>query len=324
MLKIYNYITKTALIIAIFTIPAIAFAGTSGDFGSDSWDSGSGWSDWGGSTPTYSYEYTPNYTYTTPSYGSYNTGYTPYYTPSYTTPSYGSGYSYSYTPNYYTPTYTTPSYGSVYTGSSYGGSSIPSSTVSNSSATASNTNINNNNVYVYTTPTNGSYYNNSFYNQNLSGYCDITPSNPRVGQTVTANAYATGGNGGYTYTWGGDLNSYSYNSNGSNVSFTSYSAGTRNITVTIRSNSETITRSCSVVFQNNNNSYYGSTADYQSSVAITRSISPSGSGIYLNDLPATGLSLNFTTYMIAIMILILALVSTFVFQAKKRLIKENA
>lgn len=322
MLKIYNYITKTALIIAIFTIPAIVSAGTSGYFGSDSWNSGSGWSDWGGNAPVYSYEYTPNYTYTYPSY---------------TTPSYNTGYyrGSSYTPNYYTPTtYTTPSYGIGYYGSSYGGSSVPNSSVNTSSsnstatATSNNTNINNNNVYVYTNPTgNAVVYNPS--HQNLNGYCNIVPTNPRLGQTVTATAYATGGIGNYTYSWGGDLNTNSY---GVSTSFTSYNPGTKNITVTIRSDQEVVTRTCNVTFGNTYNTissyysgnYYGTQYGTQSSLAITRSISPSGSGIYLNDLPATGLSLNFVSYMVIFMIIILAVISTFVLQSRKRLLKARS
>ena len=325
MLKIYNTITKTALIIAIFTIPAMVSAGTSGDYGSDSWNSGSGWLGWGSETPTYYYQYTPNYTYTSPSYAS---------------PSYNTGYSVrsSYTPNYYSPSYVTPSYGGGYYGSSYSGSSIPSSNnITNTStsganatatatATSNNTNINNNNVYVYTNPTgNAVVYNPN--RQVLNGYCDIVPNNPRVGQTVTATAYTTGGVGSYSYVWGGDLNTAAY---GVSTPFTSYNPGTKNITVTIRSDQEVITKTCSVTFGNNyntasynynNSSYNGS----QSSVAITRTLSSGlSSGVYLNDLPATGLSLNFTSYMIAIMVLILTIVFTFVTQAKKRLLKEVA
>jgi hypothetical protein len=313
MLKIYNTITKTALIIAIFTIPAIVSAGTSGSFGSDSWDSGSGWSDWGGNVPVYSYEYTPNYTYTTPSY----------------TP--------SYTPNYYTPSYTTPSYGGgYYGGSSYSASSIPSSNYVNNTSnntstsganatatatatnTSNNTNVNNNNVYVYTTPSgNAVVYNPN--HQTLNGYCEIVPANPRVGQTVTATAYATGGIGNYSYLWGGDQNIHA---SGVSTSFTSYNPGTKYITVTIRSDQEVITKTCNVTFTNSYNtaSSYTTYNNTPSSVAITRSLS---SGVYLNDLPATGLSLNFISYMVAIMVLILAIVFTFVTQAKKRLLREE-
>lgn len=326
MLKTYNTITKTALIIAIFTIPAMVSAGTSGYFGSDSWDSGSGWSDWGGNTPTYSYEYAPNYTYTTPSYNNY-------YTPSYTTPSYNTGYSSrsSYTPNYYTPSYTTPSYGGGYYGSSYSGSSIPSSNYVNNTSTSganatatatnNNTNVNNNNVYVYTNPSGNAVIYNPAH-QTLNGYCDIVPANPRIGQTVTATAYATGGIGNYSYLWGGDQNIHT---SGVSTSFTSYNPGTKYITVTIRSDQEVVTKTCNVTFGNAYNTasygYINNTySNTPSSVAITKSLS---SGVYLNDLPATGLSLNFISYMISIMVLILAIVFTFVTQAKKRLLREE-
>ena len=274
---------------------------------------------------------------------------------------------------------------------------------SNSTSSSSAVAINNNNVYVYTNPTgNAVVYNPG--RQVLSGYCEITPSNPRTGQTVTATAYATGGIGNYTYTWGGDINQ----TTGVSTSFTSYTTGTKNIIVTIRSDQEVVTKSCNVTFVNDsfnnglsatcfanptfaninqtvtwrvsvtggngfNYSYnwsgtdglsgsgdtisraYGTTGTKQanvtvfsngqsvttscstniggtsgfftgSSVNITGSNLTSGtpvSGIFLGDLPATGLSLGFVDYMIGFMILILASVFTFVYQAKKRLTVEN-
>jgi hypothetical protein len=391
MLKIYKQITKIAFIAAILVIPAITHAGGTGTYGSGSWDGGWGWSDWGGNTDSYDTYYTPVYDYSSPSYGS----------------NYGSSYGGS---SYY------PSYTPSYSGGSYGGSSIPSSTnvsntnhnTSNSSSSANasssnvNTNINNNNVYVYTNPTGNAVVYNPAH-QNLSGYCEITPANPRTGQTVTATAYATGGIGNYTYTWGGDINQ----TTGVSTSFTSYTTGTKNIIVTIRSDQEVVTKSCNVTFVNDsynnglsatcfanptfaninqtvtwrvnvsggngyNYSYnwsgtdglsgsgdsisraYGTTGTKQANVtvyangqSVTTSCSTniggvngsftgssinitggvtSGtpvSGIFLGDLPATGLSLSFVDYMIGFMILILASVFTFVYQAKKRLTVEN-
>ena len=241
--------------------------------------------------------------------------------------------------------------------------------------------------------------------QALTGNCTITPSHARLGQPVTATAYATGGIGNYTYTWGGDI----YSSTGASTSFTSYTAGTKNINLTIRSDQEIITTSCNVVFDNNDsnndnlsaNCYanpttantnqvvtwtvtpYGGNGSYSynwsgtdnltgynqsvsklygyagtknayvtvssngrtvttscsmnvngyngvsytgSSVNITPNITSGTpvSGVYLSQLPATGLSLNFVDYMIALMVIVLASVFTFIHQARKRLIAENA
>lgn len=332
MLKTNTQIKKT-IFIAIFTvlmIPTLASADLTGYYGSDSYDYG-GWgsvTDYSmydyGSTPTYSNQ--PIYAdyYSSPSYGGSN--YSSY------TPSYGS-YSGS---NYggYTPSY-----------SSYSASSIPSSnynstsnsnsnkntntsnsnSTSSSSAVAVNNNVNNNNVYVYTNPTGNAVVHNP-QRQVLSGYCTIVPSNPRIGQTVTATAYATGGIGNYTYVWGGDINSVS----GASTSFTSYTVGTKNITVTIRSDQEIITKTCTVTFENTNyTSYYnnnvGGTSYTGSSINLTPGITSGTpvSGVYLSQLPATGLSLSFFDYMIATMVVILGAVFAFIYQARKRLTVEN-
>lgn len=245
MLKTNTQIKKLVFtaIFAVFMIPAMVSAGSTGSSGSGSWG-GDSWGSWGGYSPTYSYSYTPSYSYSSGS------SYRPSYSSGYSYPSYGYSYP-SYVSSY------VPSYG-YYSGGNYSTPSYSNNTsksTSNATASASssnvNTNINNNNVYVYTNPGgNAVVYNPSHVN--LSGYCNIVPSNPKVGQTVTATAYASGGVGDYTYVWGGDINY----STGSATSFTSYTTGTKNITVTIRSGQETVTRTCNVTFENdyyNNN-----------------------------------------------------------------------
>lgn len=408
MLNTNKQIKKVVLValIAIFTMPAIASADSSYGFDNGGYDTG-GWGSWGGGSSAY--DYTPTYSYQ-PVYGGSN------YTPSYGGSSYTSDYG---------------SYGS-YPGISYSGSSIPSSTynsndnanknnnknnnanknvnknksnstsTSSSSAVAVNNNVNNNNVYVYTNPTGNAVVYNPAHIP-LTGYCVITPQNAQLGQTVVATAYASGGTGNYTYTWGGDI----YSASGASTSFTSYTAGTKTIIVTIRSGSEVATKSCDVTFGNNQNydlsavcyanptnaginqvvtwsvnptggngnytyswsgtdnltgynqyvskqygysgtktayvtvssggrtvttscsmnvSGYGGVSYTGSSINITPDITSGTpvSGVYLSQLPATGLSLGFTEYMIAAMVMVLAAVFTFVYQARKRLMLENA
>ncbi len=314
MLKTKIQIKKIVIFTAfvVFIIPSIVLAGSTGSSGSGSWGGDSGWSDWDYGS-VYNYTYTPNYSYDNSLY------YPSYYQPSYNSyDSYSSSYYPSYTPSYssYIPSYSYDSYSSSYI-PSYGYEKTTSSTTTN-------TNINTNNIYVYTNPNGNAVINNPSY-VNLTGYCNIVPSNPKLGQTVTATAYASGGIGNYTYNWGGDLLVNAY---GSATSFTSYTPGTKNITVTIRSGQDVVTRTCSVTFENTN--YY---AGYSSSVTSGTPVSgiymqkvTSGtpiSGVYLNDLPETGLSLNFVHYMIISMVVILALVFTFIIQSRKRLISEN-
>lgn len=420
MLNTNKQIKKVILValLAIFTLPTVASADTSYGFDGGGYDSG--WGSWGGGSSAY--DYTPTYSYQ-PTYSDY-----------YNAPSYGGG-SYS-TPSYGGSNYTSD-YGSYYSTPSYTSSSAPvgnyntnlndntnknnnkntltnknnidvkntntntssSNSTSSSSATAINNNVNN--VYVYANPTGNAVVYNPQH-QYLNVYCVITPSNPRTGQMVTATAYASGGTGNYTYTWGGDV----YSTSGPTTTFTSFTTGTKNITVTARSGQEIITKSCDVVFENENNnnnlsavcyanptsaninqtvtwsvtpnggngsySYnwsgtdglsgygqyttkqygysgtksayvtvtsggktvtancsmvvYGNTTYGVSSVNITPNITSGTpvSGVYLSQLPATGLSLGFVEYMVAGMVLVLAGVVTFIYQARKRLMLENA
>lgn len=429
-------ITKTTKFVAFAFLLAFLIPTTASAYKNDSWgdsysESDYGWSDW--SSPStgsydygsYSYDYTPDYSYdyiapsySTPDYPSYGGGYD--YGNYYTGSTGGSSYYPSYTGSvggstYYTPStpatsyssassnpYTTSSSNSIATNSTKVTSTNTNNNNSSASATGGNAVNNNvNNVYVYTNPTGNAVVNNPAY-QRLDGYCIITPSNPRTGQTVTATAYMTGGIGEYSYTWGGDLTS---SATGVSTSFTSYTAGTKNITVTARSGQDVKTVNCNVTFQNDTyynggniitavcypssqtvginqivtwratvtggSGYYtyswtGSDSLYGNNNTVTKSYSYAGqkyatvtatsngqsisatcytnvnaisagtsvsgvyvqpayinpgkpvSGVYLNDLPATGISLTWMHYMIAIMVLTLAGVATYISKNKAR------
>lgn len=233
-------------------------------------------------TPSYDwYDYsTPSYDYTTPtySYGGGSTGgsggYTYYPESQYvyqpTGGTGGGGYAYYPESQYvYTPTtgstgggYTgAPNYQYVYTSSS---NTNTNTNTNNNANTNTNTNTttataNNNNTNIFNPVNNndarinlvvlggGGGTGNTNTNQSLSGTCVINPSSAYVNQDVSFSASASGGSGGYTYSWTGDNGIFS-----SNQSFTgrfSY-AGVKNATVTIRaSDGQSVTRSCSVNIQ---------------------------------------------------------------------------
>lgn len=419
MLNTNKQIKKVVLValFAIFTIPTLVSAGGDNNYGGYSLDSGWNYGSSYGSPVSYTdYSYQPIYGGGS-SYGGYGGGssYTPSYggySGSYTTPSYG-GYTSTPSSNYTSNTNVDKNTNKNKNNNNNENkndnkntntnkNSANSSSTSSSSAVAVNNNVNNNNVYVYTNPTGNAVVYNPQH-QYLNVYCVITPSNPRLGQTVTATAYATGGTGNYSYTWGGDI----YTANGPSTTFTSYTAGTKNITVTARSDQEIITKSCDVVFENGNTNTnndnlsavcYANPTTANTNQVVTWNVTPNGgngsysynwsgtdglsgygqnvnkqysysgtknayvtvtsngrtvttncsmnvngyngatytgssvnitsgtpvSGVYLSQLPATGLSLDFVDYMVASMVLVLASVVTFVYQAKKRLMLENA
>ena len=240
------------------------------------------------SYPEYSSDTSSYYQYSTPSYSYYGNsgcgsscGGSSYSTPTYhyaTTPSCGSscGSSYNYTPPTYhyntQPACTTCGGGSSYVAPVY--TYVPTNTnVNTNTANPANTNNNNSsatssstsssvstvgnvtsqsnpniNIVVYagkgsnTTPTPTV--------QSLDGYCTINPNNVSVNQDVTLTANGTGGNGNYTYSWSGSDGLYS-NSQTFTGRFSSY--GSKTATVNIQSGNQSITRTCSVNVQTNQN-----------------------------------------------------------------------
>ncbi|MFH1454714.1 MAG: PKD domain-containing protein [bacterium] len=72
--------------------------------------------------------------------------------------------------------------------------------------------------------------------------CYASPQTSYVGSPVTWYATVSGGNGYYTYSWSGsDL----LNANESFISKIYYSAGTKNASVTVTSNGQSVTKQCS-------------------------------------------------------------------------------
>ena len=196
-------------------------------------------------TPISSYSSSPSSYYSATPISSYS------YRPSYTAPSYSSYSAPAYT---YTPQ---PTYSYVPVG---GGSSAPQSQYVYSSNTNANSNTNNNTITNTFNPTNNNdarinliVYGGGGSNTNtqpaLNGSCTINPSIASVNQDVSFSASASGGNGSYSYSWTGDNG---INSNAQNFTGRFAFSGYKTATVTIRSGSETITRTCGVNIQDNN------------------------------------------------------------------------
>lgn len=130
------------------------------------------------------------------------------------------------------------------------------------------------------------YIQNQNYNyNNLSAYCTASPSNPRVGDVVTWNVYPSGGNynnNNYNYNYNYNYNNNSNFTNGYNfysnnynnysnyygyyfnwygtdnlygssqtVSKTYYTEGQKQATITVNSNGQNVTQTCSVYVSGN-------------------------------------------------------------------------
>lgn len=145
-----------------------------------------------------------------------------------------------------------------------------------------------------------------YYNSNLSGSCFTNISNPIVGDNVNWSAYAVGGNGLYTYTW---TDFQGYNATGQYISRFYTTPGLKNMTLTISSGSQSITRYCSVYMSTNtinNNQTYNpyippvytptyNTSTYQTQNAPIQNqvlgFNSNGTtlaAVYLSDVPYTG------------------------------------
>jgi hypothetical protein len=98
------------------------------------------------------------------------------------------------------------------------------------------------NVYsntYYVAPT--TYYNYSSYNP-IQISCSANTANASVGSPVTWSASVSGGNGYYSYTWSGSDNLTGYSQS---LAATYTSLGTKTAAVTVYSNGQSATESCS-------------------------------------------------------------------------------
>ncbi len=283
--KYIAYIPTAILVIALFIVPTVVNAGDSYDYSgygggdysllSPSYSSYGGGYDYSGygngsysslypsySTPSYSYSSTPSYSYAPSTGGGYS--YTPSPQYAYTsTPSTGGGYTYTpQTQSTYVTATPTATSNSTASATAKQQVYVSSSNTNNNSNTNSNSNTNNNTTTVTNNPTfinNNNPVNdvkvivlasdkgtNTTPVNNLDGNCYISPSNAYINQDVTFSASATGGNGSYTYSWSGSdgISAYAQSFTGR---FSTY--GSKTATVTITSNGQSITRSCSAYVQ---------------------------------------------------------------------------
>lgn len=107
---------------------------------------------------------------------------------------------------------------------------------------------NDNNDYYYN-------YNDDYYrNTPLLVSCSVNTNFAQVGSSVTWQSYVSGGNGNYRYTWDG---SDYLRGTSRNVSVSYNSNGLKTASVTVRSDGQTVTQSCSnsVNIGTSNNQY---------------------------------------------------------------------
>lgn len=132
------------------------------------------------------------------------------------------------------------------------------STVYNTNTTGSyNTNsYNNSNSPVYTTPVYTSpvyntpiyttpvynYNNTTSYNSPLSVSCYPTPTSVNVGSSVSWGSSVSGGNGSYYISWSG---TEGLNGNGSSITKSYSYAGSKNASITVISDGQTVSQNCS-------------------------------------------------------------------------------
>ena len=94
--------------------------------------------------------------------------------------------------------------------------------------------------------------NTTHKDNNLDASCSGSPSNPDIDERVTWTARPTGGDGNYKYEWSG---TNGLDGNNKSIYKNYNDSGTKNATVRITSDGETITRTCNVRVSNNNNHY---------------------------------------------------------------------
>lgn len=126
-------------------------------------------------------------------------------------------------------------------------------------------------------------------NNQVNAYCVATPSTVGVNQVVTWQVYANGGNGSFGYYWTGTDNLYGYSQSVQK----SYSyAGTKQATVTVTSAGQSVSAVCNA----------NVTGGDVSNVTVYRQPTSGTpvSGVFLNQIPATGIEWSMKTTLFSV------------------------
>jgi hypothetical protein len=142
----------------------------------------------------------------------------------------------------------------------------------------------------------------------LRATCDVSPDNPDTGDTVTWRVRVSGGDGDYDYRWSGDVT-------GDNRTETKRytSSGRKEATVRITSDGDTIRKTCSV-YVDRDGSNGGS-----SNAVLFENTPPAGnltSGVFLSDLPYTGVSKGLKVTLFFLGLAIWSIVVAYIFYKK--------
>ena len=151
-------------------------------------------------------------------------------------------------------------------------------------------------------------------NTSLNVYCSATPTVANLNQYVTWTAYATGGDSNYYFNWNGSDGLYG---SGSSITKQYGATGQKTATVTVTSNGQTYSASCNA----NINAINGYTSQ-ASNVTLIKGTSDQVnpvSGIYLNQVPATGISMTWKIGLFAVGLLAWSAFAAFVVAKRKKL-----
>ncbi|MFA5652206.1 MAG: hypothetical protein WC933_02475 [Candidatus Paceibacterota bacterium] len=163
---------------------------------------------------------------------------------------------------------------------------------------------------IYVSPSQNYYQ----YYGNLNGSCSANVSSSQIGNTINWSGYASGGNGVYTYYWN---DSDGYSSTGQYLSRYYTSAGNKYMNLTITSNGQSITRTCSVYVAPSaiiNSTYYYPT---QNQVLAYTDTNVNLDSVYLSDVPATGLEDIIKPILFALVLILWSAFLAFMFLKNK-------
>lgn len=148
---------------------------------------------------------------------------------------------------------------------------------------------------------------NNYNNNNIGAYCVANPTNATVGQTIVWTAYVTGGNSSYyTYSWYG-TDGLSYG-NAQSIQKSYLTPGTKTATVTVYGNNgQSATVSC-----------YSTVSGNNPITVIRPNVGTPVSGVYLSQVPDTGIEANMKVMLFAIGLIIWSAFIGYVIVSKRR------